>query len=987
MQRETSFSINLPAIQSANPTFLQKKMQELRKAIDQRVARRNERWPEYMILKVKTVYRDNTFDLTTTDDEHTFSRVPAIDPQAKNVFQPGSGVSVRFARADDQRPFIRFGYGLFPSNPVIPPFRGVTGLWPQWEGVPELSLQAGPLSYLGPRWQVGMARPSMDKALVTDFDTNLAIWSSPVIYTQTPPNVGSPLVALAGINVASEFDPDDPGSYNPWLRYFLTLWSPNLLDPTKMDLKTQISLNEMDLYAPFDGQLGGIALQINDTLAGVSNAPTEFMALKVVYVPKRDRLIVLGPAWDVVGRHDCWVLNAQTGETDKKLYFNTKCNVSATVTTNQVVCSYWDSRAYMHAGNRFVVEGWGLQGDDWGGTIERIDMANDRRIHAFSLDTKNPGLADETWTFDPLDLIEDGLWKVLTPCLPSASGRNDKRAPYSSSQNSLFYFVSGGTMTGSLDSPESGWTMQPHGGPWNPFGTSYYPSFNFFWAGLYNQAATQVQATFVVLDADTKEVKLKYSKFLSIGDAFYVDSASYAEYDPPADVGDPSNYHFTYQGYYTENSPLFGCFPRAFPLNQYNSGFGSNALGSIVAGGATVRRHIRLTGNTDYTEYGEGTPAGDPVWIWDNLPYIPGVGMPGHWEPVPAGTKPHVWWMSLTERIYSGTGPYMEFSTPQGTSIGEKGVPGWLTQGSSRPEGPAPNPLSGVKDCYGNVYVTYAMPCVYQIGSPDTFVTNYNGYVEDHVDPYGIHTWRIVTTNDVYSLPTQIAQYRTYILKLLAPTRAGIVVNPDNSSSDWAVGSEIEVSESFTGAVLDGHTYSGTVHIIEEEWAITPIRGPGLQDFLIRLVDYRSDINFESRPVIEIRSALDLHLYTRIDVCPIDVVDFNTIDPNQYPLNTLTDNNHYLYDLRGYAKPQMRVGVDTTIPWIGGGMPYIEVLTHYTDRRDPANTIYKRLTTIVLNDFIPDASSVTFYETTSSDPQIPSNFDDWAMGPGGNVWF
>ena len=68
-------------------------------------------------------------------------------------------------------------------------------------------------------------------------------------------------------------------------------------------------------------------------------------------------------------------------------------------------------------------------------------------------------------------------------------------------------------------------------------------------------------------------------------------------------------------------------------------------------------------------------------------------------------------------------------------------------------------------------------------------------------------------------------------------------------------------------------------------------------------------------------------------------------------------------------------------------MPYVEVLTHYTDRRDPANVIYKRLTTIVLNDFIPDASSVTFYETTSSDPQIPSNFDDWAMGPGGNVWF
>lgn len=69
-------------------------------------------WPEYMVLKVVTVYRDNTFDLTTPDEEHLFERVMAIDPRAKDFYRPGKAVTVRFNNVNGGRPYIKFGYGF-----------------------------------------------------------------------------------------------------------------------------------------------------------------------------------------------------------------------------------------------------------------------------------------------------------------------------------------------------------------------------------------------------------------------------------------------------------------------------------------------------------------------------------------------------------------------------------------------------------------------------------------------------------------------------------------------------------------------------------------------------------------------------------------------------------------------------------------------------------------------------------------------------------
>ena len=68
-------------------------------------------YPEYLILKVLSVYNDNTFDLSTPDDELTFSRVPSIDPKARFSYKPGDAVTVRHMKSDNNRKYIKFGFG------------------------------------------------------------------------------------------------------------------------------------------------------------------------------------------------------------------------------------------------------------------------------------------------------------------------------------------------------------------------------------------------------------------------------------------------------------------------------------------------------------------------------------------------------------------------------------------------------------------------------------------------------------------------------------------------------------------------------------------------------------------------------------------------------------------------------------------------------------------------------------------------------------
>jgi len=111
------FHFNIPIDPIKPKKNLDKTLKNAQTHIDKAIHQQRKDWPEYMVLKVYNIYSDNTFDLITPDEEHLFERVPAIDPRAKDFYQRGKAVTVRFNNVNGGRPYIKFGYG-FMSTPV-----------------------------------------------------------------------------------------------------------------------------------------------------------------------------------------------------------------------------------------------------------------------------------------------------------------------------------------------------------------------------------------------------------------------------------------------------------------------------------------------------------------------------------------------------------------------------------------------------------------------------------------------------------------------------------------------------------------------------------------------------------------------------------------------------------------------------------------------------------------------------------------------------
>lgn len=111
------FHFNIPIDPPKPKNSIASTIKSAQKHIDKAIHQQRKDWPEYMVLKVFNIYSDNTFDLITPDEEHLFERVSAIDPRAKDFYQRGKAVTVRFNNVNGGRPYIKFGYG-FMSTPV-----------------------------------------------------------------------------------------------------------------------------------------------------------------------------------------------------------------------------------------------------------------------------------------------------------------------------------------------------------------------------------------------------------------------------------------------------------------------------------------------------------------------------------------------------------------------------------------------------------------------------------------------------------------------------------------------------------------------------------------------------------------------------------------------------------------------------------------------------------------------------------------------------
>lgn len=113
--KNNEFNFNLPIDSYAKATPKSSLIQTYNKNKDhfaKVIKDQRKDWPEYMTLRVVNVYQDNTFDLASPDGEHIFERVGAIDPRAKDYYQVGKAVTVRFHNVNGGRPYIKFGYGF-----------------------------------------------------------------------------------------------------------------------------------------------------------------------------------------------------------------------------------------------------------------------------------------------------------------------------------------------------------------------------------------------------------------------------------------------------------------------------------------------------------------------------------------------------------------------------------------------------------------------------------------------------------------------------------------------------------------------------------------------------------------------------------------------------------------------------------------------------------------------------------------------------------
>jgi len=646
---------------------------------------------------------------------------------------------------------------------------------------------------------------------------------------------------------------------------------------------------------------------------------------------------VLGPAWDTDGRNEAFLCSSSGALVKKSV---PGLNVAATVAPYAIVTGQWaNQRSVNYATNALV------EADE----LSRI-------IRGYVMNSQ--GEYKEKWSLDPFSLLPSGAGiQILKPTNTRASGRNDRRWPYCTSENVVAIQLSSATGIVGTGQQEINYST---------VGSPDLIIDSYLWSDAATKCFTFCSFLVALLDAETGVYKHQFFDYVNGSNNRLVEDATFGLTEFGLPEGE-STLTQTYTGWYPEDvdrTPetirefvatthtanslredlswpdynTMGAMPLTFPLASHNNqvGFGATKWGS----GGTQTTVRPATGSDPPSTYGR-------------------------------------------RYLAAGGGGFVNTS--------QYGFnPGYTVGTGAGSEQPV-NTLGGCFDKQKSYYAEYTMPWIYPRGGPDCSAYGNNfvaGTYEVPFDGYIGATFNSITYDQLICGKVD-QHFRTYLVKIPKnPTEAG-----------WLAGVKIEASQSWdVGTINSEAEYPLTLahprSCLEQRWAMAAqVSEPGvrIRGLLFCLCDKRTELAQESRPVLEVRDADTLEFILDVELCLDDVATSTDADSDTYP-STVAIEGRYLYDSRGHGKPQMRCTIDATVAGeFGQGGAAAHVTIYHSDRRDPGAVVVQRVHTIVFGDADVSAYSHTITEAaTYPTPevfQVPQTFDYWAQGLGGRAFY
>lgn len=521
--------------------------------------------PDYEQWTIVTNHGDGTFDIKRPG--RTFSRAGALNPKARKWLKAGDVVLCGYYDRDRARPYIKSD-GPAGSQIEAGPRPRLSGLWPQWEGSPELALQPGDP---GKAFVPGFAQWVADQGQFLPGFHFPIIWSSPILW---------PSKDNTGQRMALCFVTADSDAEGAPLSLWLEVWGPDATDPYL------ILLNSTRLAGYPALGVHGVALEMGTTY----DWGGEFMPCKLHYLPSTDQLLVLGPAWDSDGRNEAFLCSSAGALVKKSV---PGLNVAATVAPYAIVTGQWANLRTVH----YLTNAFSETDE-----ISRI-------VRGYVMNSQ--GEYKEKWSLDPFGLLPSGGGlQVLKPCNTRASGRNDRRWPYATKSNVVALQLCSGTGITGEDVQSVNY---------NPPGSPDDRRDTYIWAGAKTTCFTFCSHLVAFLDAETGVYKHQSFDFVNGSNNRLVEESTLGLADHGLSEGTTTTYAY-YYGWYPDESPrtpenirefvapslvvtayrepldypdynTMGALPLTFPLASYNTatGFGAAKWGA----GGTVTTAVR----------------------------------------------------------------------------------------------------------------------------------------------------------------------------------------------------------------------------------------------------------------------------------------------------------------------------------------------------------------------------------------------------------
>lgn len=550
----------------------------------------------------------------------------------------------------------------------------------------------------------------------------------------------------------------------------------------------------------------------------------------------------------------------------------------------------------------------------------------------------------ERWSKDPFSLLPSGGGiQILKPCNTRASGRNDKRWPYATKSNVIaLQFCSGTGITG------EGTQSVNFAAPGSPDDRQDV----HIWAGAKTTCFTFCSHLIAFLDAETGAYKHQSFDFVTGSNNRLVEEGTLGLSEHGLADGTATTYAYYY-----------GWYPDEFPRTPEN-------IREFVAPSIVVTSYREPLDYPDYNTMGS-LPLTFPLSGYNTEK---GFGAT-RWGA--GGT--------VTTAVRTVVGGAFDGQYVGAANYGFN--PGFQI-GTSGSEQPVNNP-GGVFDDEDSFYCRYSMPWIYVRGGNDCegFGNNYSETpYEVPFDGYIGSTYYTLSSDSI--ICARVDQHmRTYLKR--------IPKAPDGKT--WMEAIRIEAGQSFDVGTLNADglyplTLEHPRSCLEQSWALAPVVGKGrkIQRLLLELIDIRDSLDIESRPLLQVRNLDTLELLGELEVCPVNLATSGDADSDTYP-ETVAVDGQYLYDSRGFGKPQMRASVDSTVSGQfseGGAVAHVAI--YYSDRRTPGAVVTERFITIVFGGQYPaTAPTITTSELDlgpTEDFQIPRNFDTWAQSQARNYY-